>query len=382
MHVAVVAGPEAGHAVPALALCRKLVAAGDDPVFFSDGRWLDVARDSGIEARKLGGLAPREFDDDTDSGAKIHGRAAYVSTALLPDLRDAAPDLVVSDVITVGGGMAAERLGVPWAELSPHPLYLPSKGLPPIGSGLAPGAGLRGRVRDTVLRAMTAPAIRKGKAQRGEARTSVGLPFDDPGPAARLIATLPALEVPRPDWPSNAHLVGPLVWEPADNVLEPPPGDGPLIVLAPSTAATGAGGMLDTAIRALDGLGVRMLVTVFEEPDVDLPDWVRAGYGRQDEMLRHASALVCGAGHGVLAKGLLAGVPLVTVPGGGDQWEMANRVARQGSGVLIRPLTVTDLRDGVRRVLDDPTFADAAERAAAGIADVADPVDVCRSVVG
>lgn len=382
MRVAVVAGPEAGHAVPALALCRKLVAAGDDPVFFSDGRWLDVARDSGIEARKLGGLAPREFDDDTDSGAKIHGRAAYVSTALLPDLRDAAPDLVVSDVITVGGGMAAERLGVPWAELSPHPLYLPSKGLPPIGSGLAPGAGLRGRVRDTALRAMTAPAIRKGKAQRGEARTSVGLPFDDPGPAARLIATLPALEVSRPDWPSNAHLVGPLVWEPADNVLEPPPGDGPLIVLAPSTAATGAGGMLDTAIRALDGLGVRMLVTVFEEPDVDLPDWVRAGYGRQDEMLRHASALVCGAGHGVLAKGLLAGVPLVTVPGGGDQWEMANRVARQGSGVLIRPLTVTDLRDGVRRVLDDPTFAAAAERAAAGIADVADPVEVCRSVVG
>lgn len=382
MRVAVVAGPEAGHAVPALALCRKLVAAGDDPVFFSDGRWLDVARDSGIEARKLGGLAPREFDDDTDSGSKIHGRAAHVSTALLPDLQAVAPDLVVSDVITVGGGMAAERLGVPWVELSPHPLYLPSKGLPPIGSGLAPGTGIRGRVRDAVFRAMTAPAIRKGRAQRGEARASVGLPFDDPGPAARLIATLPALEVPRPDWPANAHVVGPLVWEPADNVLEPPPGDGPLIVLAPSTASTGAGGMLDTAIRALDGLGVRMLVTVFETPDIDLPPWVRAGYGRQDEMLRHASALVCGAGHGVLAKGLLAGVPLVTVPGGGDQWEVANRVARQGSAVLIRPLTVEALRDGVRRVLDDPTFAAAARRAAAGTADVADAVEVCRSVAG
>ncbi|MCA1007971.1 glycosyl transferase [Rhodococcus hoagii] len=382
MRVAVVAGPEAGHAVPALALCRKLVAAGDDPVFFSDGRWLDVARDSGIEARKLGGLAPREFDDDSDTGSKIHGRAAHVSTELLPDLRDVDPDLVVSDIITVGGGMAAERLGVPWVELSPHPLYLPSKGLPPIGSGLAPGTGIRGRVRDAVFRAMTAPAIRKGAAQRGEARASVGLSFDDPGPAARLIATLPALEVPRPDWPANAHVVGPLVWEPADNVLEPPPGDGPLIVLAPSTASTGAGGMLDTAIRALDGLGVRMLVTVFEKPDVDLPDWVRAGYGRQDEMLRHASALVCGAGHGVLAKGLLAGVPLVTVPGGGDQWEVANRVARQGSGVLIRPLTVDALRDGVRRVLDDPAFGAAARRAAAGIADVADPVAVCHSVAG
>ncbi|MDH6679904.1 UDP:flavonoid glycosyltransferase YjiC (YdhE family) [Rhodococcus sp. LBL1] len=382
MRVAVVAGPEAGHAVPALALCRKLVAAGDDPVFFSDGRWLDVARDFGIEARKLGGLAPRDTDDDADSGAKIHGRAAHVSTALLPDMRAVAPDLVVSDIITVGGGMAAERIGVPWVELSPHPLYLPSKGLPPIGSGLAPGTGLRGRTRDAVLRAMTARSIRKGHAQRGEARVSVGLPAEDPGPAARLIATLPALEVPRPDWPSEAHVVGPLVWEPADNVLEPPPGDGPLIVLAPSTAATGAGGMLDTAIRALDDMGVRMLVTLFETPDIELPDWVRAGYGRQDEMLRNASALVCGGGHGVLAKGLLAGVPLVTVPGGGDQWEVANRVARQGSAVLIRPLTVEALRDAVRRVLDDPSFAAAARTAADGVADVEDPVEVCRAVLG
>ena len=35
-----------------------------------------------------------------------------------------------------GGGMAAELLGIPWIELCPHPLYLPSRGLPPIGSGL------------------------------------------------------------------------------------------------------------------------------------------------------------------------------------------------------------------------------------------------------
>lgn len=169
------------------------------------------------------------------------------------------------------------------------------------------------------------------------------------------------------------------MWEPADNVLDPPPGDGPLVVLAPSTASTGAGGMLDTAIRALDGLGVRMLVTLFEKPEIDLPDWVRAGYGRQDEMLRNASALICGAGHGVLAKGLLAGVPAVTVPGGGDQWEVANRVARGGLGVMIRPLEVATLRDAVRKVLDDPAYAAAARRAADGIADVADPVAVCRA---
>ena len=34
----------------------------------------------------------------------------------------------------------------------------------------------------------------------------------------------------------------------------------------------------------------------------------------------------------MVAKTLLAGVPMVVVPGGGDQWEIANRVVRQGSG--------------------------------------------------
>ncbi len=65
-------------------------------------------------------------------------------------------DLVVSDVITACGGMSAELLGIPWIELNPHPLYLPSKGLPPIGSGLAPGTGIRGRLRDATMRALTA----------------------------------------------------------------------------------------------------------------------------------------------------------------------------------------------------------------------------------
>ena len=59
----------------------------------------------------------------------------------VPVLRELAPDLVVSDVITACGGLAAELLAIPWIELNPHPLYRPSKGLPPLGSGLASGGG-------------------------------------------------------------------------------------------------------------------------------------------------------------------------------------------------------------------------------------------------
>lgn len=380
MRVAVVAGPDPGHAFPALALCERLRAAGDDPVLFTGPRWFDAAAAAGIAVRRLRGLAPRAGDDDADAGRRIHERAAHISTEILPELGEVLPDLVVADVLTAGGGMAAERLGVPWVELSPHPLYLPSKGLPPIGSGLAPGTGVRGRARDAVLRALTARDVRAGHRQRAAARAGVGLPGDDPGPAARLIATLPALEVPRPDWPEHAHVVGPLLWEPTDAVLEPPPGAEPLVVVAPSTAHTGVAGMVETVVEALDGAGVRVAVSMIDTPPPGLPAWVRAGLGRQDLLLREAAAVVGGGGHGLLAKSLLAGVPVVTVPGGGDQWELANRAARHGSSVLIRPLTAAAVRGAVLRVLEQPGYRAAAAAAAAGIAEVADPVAVCHGV--
>ncbi len=96
-----------------------------------------------------------------------------------------------------------------------------------------------------------------------------------------------------------------------------------------------------------------------------MPPWAVAGLGRQDELLAHADLVICGGGHGMVAKTLLAGVPLVMVPGGGDQWEIANRVARQGSGRLVRPLTADALVGAVDEVLSTPTYRDAAQRAAA-----------------
>jgi UDP:flavonoid glycosyltransferase YjiC (YdhE family) len=384
MRVAVVAGPDPGHSFPAIALCQRFCAAGDAPTLFTGVEWIDAARGAGIAAVELDGLAA--IDDDVDAGARIHRRAARMAVLNVPALRDLAPDLVVSDVITACGGMAAELLGIPWIELNPHPLYLPSKGLPPIGSGLAPGTGLRGRLRDAGMRALTARSWRAGLRQRAAARTEIGLPSLDPGPLRRLIATLPALEVPRPDWPAEAVVVGPLHFEPTDRVLEIPPGSGPVVVIAPSTALTGTLGLAEVGLECLipgETLpeGARLAVSRLDGADLAVPPWAVVGLGRQSELLTRADLVICGGGHGMVAKTLLAGVPLVAVPGGGDQWEMANRVVRQGSARLIRPLTADALVSAVNEVLSFPGYREAAENAAAGSADVADPVRVCREAL-
>lgn len=386
MRVAVVAGPDPGHAFPAIALCLKFLAAGDEPTLLTGAQWLEAARGHGIDSVLLDGLDPVEGDDDADSGAKLHRRAARMAVLNVPALEQLALDLVVSDVITSCGGMGAEMLGVPWVELNPHPLYRPSKGLPPLGSGLAPGDGVRGRLRDKVMRALTARSVRAGLEQRSAARVQIGLSASDPGPRRRLIATLPALEVPRPDWPAEAVLVGPLHFEPTRTVLEVPEGTGPVVVVAPSTATTGTQGLAELALESLIPgetlpAGARMVVSRLRGSVAAVPPWAVVGLGRQDELLTHADLVICGGGHGMVSKTLLAGVPMVVVPGGGDQWEIANRIVRQGSARLIRPLTSDALVAAVADVLASPSYRRQAQLARAGIDDVDDPVRVCHDAL-
>ncbi len=348
---------------------------------FTGLRWRALAGARGIVVEELPGLAAQADDDDTDAGAKLSRRAARIATALAPTLVERRIDLVVSDVITVGGAWAAELAGIAWIELSPHPLYLPSKGLPPIGAGLEPGTGPAGRLRDAMLRTATRRSLRQGERQREQARSSIGLRGRCGRPVARFVATLPALEVRRPDWPADTHLVGPLLWEPTDDVFERPTGPGPLVLVAPSTASTGAPDMASVTLAALSeaalGMAVRVVVSALERPDgVTDAEGVVIGSGRQDEILADVDLVVCGAGHGMLAKALAAGVPVVTVPGGGDQWELANRVRRQGSGLLVRPVEAGALASAVATVLSDPGFGDAARRAAASSSAVVDPVRI------
>ncbi|WP_199179689.1 lytic murein transglycosylase [Mycolicibacterium goodii] len=216
--------------------------------------------------------------------------------------------------------------------------------------------------------------------------SALGLPADDPGPLRRLIATLPALEMPRPDWPDEAIVVGPLHFEPTSAVLEIPAGDGPVVMVAPSTAVTGAQGMAEMALECLrpgETLppGARVVVSRLAGPDTAVPPWATVGLGRQDELLTHADVVICGGGHGMVSKSLLAGVPMVVVPGGGDQWEIANRVVRQGSAQLVRPLTAGALTAAVGEVLGAPSYRRAAQTAGASVADVADPVQVCHDAL-
>ena len=60
---------------------------------------------------------------------------------------------------------------------------------------------------------------------------------------------------------------------------------------------------------------------------------------RLDALLPHADAVVCSAGHGLLSASLLAGVPLVAIPGNTEQALSAQRAASLGAAASFMPAT-------------------------------------------
>jgi UDP:flavonoid glycosyltransferase YjiC (YdhE family) len=360
MRVAVIAGGDPGHVFPAASLTSALGKRGHQALLCTGAPWLPALERDGIPAIAMPTPPP---NPEPDRVRRLRQTSRQLAPRIAEQLAAFGPDLVVADVMTPSGGLTAGLLDVPWVQLVPHPLQDPSRYLPPSSSGLAPARSPLGRYRDERLYRITSAQWRQGDEALARNREQLGLPRHGGAPRARLIASLPALEASRPDWPRHTYLVGPLEWDPADTELSPPPGAGPLLLLSATTVAGAITGLAEVTLAGLAGTGLRVAWTVLSPPETALPSWVAAGPGRQEPLIEQAAAVICGGGHGILAKSLSRGRPVVTIPGGGEQRENADRVRRAGLGVAVLPgrLTPKRLARAVNQVLTDPRFTRAAQ---------------------
>jgi UDP:flavonoid glycosyltransferase YjiC (YdhE family) len=361
--VAVVAGPDPGHAFPALGVAAALVERGHEVRFCSGEGHRRLAEALGCSFDRLPRLGPTPGDDDL--GHRLWTRAAEMAVPLAGQLRGWRPDLVVVDLLTTCGAFAAQLLGRPWVEVLPHHLPDPAPDLPPVGLGRRPARTPWRRADDRHLHARQRRSLALGAEQATAAARSIGLPGPE-RPALRLVATLPSLERPRAVWPTDAHVVGSLAVEPPLPPLEPPAGDDPLVVVTDSTATGVERSLADAAIRGLRSLDLRLVVTSGRLP---ARRELRVVVGRAPHrpLLAQAALAVSPGGGGFVSKAGEAGVPHVVVPLLGDQREAAARLRDTGAGRTLRPgrLSPRAMRWAVVRLLADGTAAAAARRLAA-----------------
>jgi UDP:flavonoid glycosyltransferase YjiC (YdhE family) len=360
-----------GHAFPAIALGKALRSRGHDVTVETWRNWRDH-----VEREGLRFLPAPEYHvfPTRERPLKPYEAVRLAVGETRSHIREVDPEVVVNDILTLAPALAAELEGRRWATLVPHVYPPPADGLPPYGLGAMPPKGAAGRRVWSALSGITNGGLERGRRELNETRRRVGLPELSRvhGGISRelcLVGTFPQLEYPR-SWPSHVHVTGPILWEPPADDVELPPGDEPLVLVAPSTSQDRRQTLLDAALRGLTKLPIRLLAIAARgklagapsAPNLRLVEWLP--YSRT---IPRADAVICHGGHGTLAHALAGGAPVVTVPAAGDMSENGTRAQWAGAGLSLprRFLTPRTLRLMVKRVLDEPSFgARAAEMAA------------------
>jgi UDP:flavonoid glycosyltransferase YjiC (YdhE family) len=358
-----------GHAFPMLALGEALAARGHSVAIETWRRWAGAA---GLEFFP----APEyQVFPTQERPLKPYAAAVRAAAVTRESVRSFRPDVVVSDVLTPAPALAGELEGVPVATLVPHVFPHLAPGMPPYSIGARlPRTRLGARLWRLTDR-LVALGLEQGRREYNESRARLGLP---PLPwvhtglsrSLTLVATLPQLEYPRA-WPAWLRLVGPLMWEPPGERVAPPPGAGPVVLVAPSTAQDREHRLLRAALTGLAAAPVRVVATWNgrePSPPVDVPaNAVLVPWLSYSQTMPLCDVVVCHGGHGTLMRALTTGCPVVVCPAGGDMAENAARVDWAGVGVRLpwRWCTSRGVRLAVRRALGSPSLRDAAQGAAA-----------------
>ena len=349
-----------GHAFPMLALGRALVARGHEVTFETWTRWGEHVQAAGMRF-----VAAPEYPafPTPQQPIKPYEAVVYATGFTLEAMREARPDVVVHDILTLAPAMAGELLGVPVATLVPHVYPVGGPGFPPYAFGARlPRTGF-GRRAWSGFEPLLEAGLRRGRSELNATRARLGL-----APVTRLhgglsqrlclVATFPQLEYPRP-WPASVRVVGPMEWEPPYAAVAPPPGEAPLVLVAPSTAQDPEQVLLRAAVAGLADEPVRVLATwnrrlppapVAAGANTRVVEWISYG-----QTMPGCALVICHAGHGTMVRALANGCPVLTVPHSGDMAENAARADWAGVGArlpwrLVSPLGV---RLAVRRVLRD-----------------------------
>ena len=302
---------------------------------------------------------------------KPYAAAARAALETRPLIRELVPHVVVNDVLTLAPALAAELEGRPRATLVPH-FYPPAApGLPAYGLGAMPARSRLGRAAWRLAARPLGRGVQRGRRELNETRRRVGLPELERahgGISDRLclVATFPQLEYPRA-WPDGAHVTGPVAWEPPADPVEPPSGDGPLVLVAPSTSQDPEERLLRAALAGLARLPVRVLAARNRHPgrpgapwrspvpgNARLVDWVS-----YSQVMPQSDVVVCHGGHGTMVRALAAGAAVVTVPASGDMSENGVRAQWAGAGINLpaRFLSPATLRWAVQSVIERPKLA-------------------------
>jgi UDP:flavonoid glycosyltransferase YjiC (YdhE family) len=292
-------------------------------------------------------------------------------------------DALLSDSALFGSALAAEAAGISCAFLSPTVSLRPLPGVPPLGSHLRPARTPEARAEIEAANDRFAAVMNEWLPMLNEARASQGLSplnhmlelFDRP--ERFLIAMSAAFDFPAEYLPRNVRYIGPLLdsadWAQPWTPPWPAGSDRPRVLVSFSTTQQD---QIEALQRTVDAVGrtemdgVATVGPALEGVMLLAPKNVTLlPSAPHDAIMKEASLVVTHGGHGTVSRALRHGLPLLVMPMGRDQDDIALRVETRGAGLILPPdAAVTEIAAALNRLAGEPHFGVAARRLGEAVA--------------
>ncbi|MFF4198952.1 macrolide family glycosyltransferase [Nonomuraea sp. NPDC001831] len=356
-HIAMVGIPAVSHVLPSLEIVRELVARGHRVTYANDPAVADLVTGTGAELVPCTSTLPVADNDWPDD--PIAAMSLFLDDAVqaLPQLRaaydDDPADLYLYDIGAYAARALAEAQGRPLLQLSPT---------------FVAWKGYQEEVAAQLWRLPGADAYRARFAAwlAGCGATTTDVDAFS-GRPPRALALIPRAMQPHADQVDTATVtfVGPCHDLRGQDGWTRPADAANVLLISLGSAYTRQPEFYRRCLAAFGDLpGWHVVLQIGKYTDVgelgEIPSNVEVHpWVPQRAILDQADAFVTHAGMGGCCEGLLAGVPMIAVPQGAEQFANADRLVELGVARRIdtADATAQALRAALAELTGDPEVA-------------------------
>ncbi|MFD4356304.1 macrolide family glycosyltransferase [Nocardia sp. NPDC058518] len=356
-HIAMVGIPIVSHVLPSLEVIRELVARGHRVTYANDPAVADLITGAGAELVECTSTLPVADNNWPDDPVAVMNLFLDNALLALPQLRAAydhdPADLYLYDIGAYAGRALAEAQGREMMQLSPT------------------FVAWKGYEQDVAARLRQLPGADAYQARfarwLAECGTSTTDVDDFSGLPADALALIPRAMQPHADQVDSdtVTFVGPCFDTRQSAGWARPADAEQVLLISLGSAYTRQPEFYRQCLKAFGNLpGWHVVLQIGKHTDpnelgdiaanVEVHSWVP-----QRAILERADAFITHAGMGGCGEGLLAGVPMIAVPQGAEQFMNADRLVELGVARRIDTpdATAQNLRAALDDLVGDPEVA-------------------------
>jgi MGT family glycosyltransferase len=352
--------PAHGHTNPTLGVVRELVARGHEVFYYSYEMMHEKIQETGAEFIPCDAYDPQMHLSKEDS-ARIGKDLAFstdlivnltlaLDDAILKEMQELKPDVIVADSMAFWGKLIAKKLAIPF--VSSTTTFAFNKYSARVMKQSGPGLF-------SILKSM--PKVQKSIKRlqdKGYPVKSVLEIVTNDNDTKTIVYTSPEFQPYAETFSENFAFVGPILREGKESIEQV---EVPTVYISLGTVDHVHPDFYQNCFKALEQESYRVIVSVGKDTDISALGTIPPNcqvYQAVDQIsvLQNADVFVTHCGMNSVSEALYYGVPLVLFPLSPEQQGVANRVKELQAGILLEDKSATGIRKAVKQVLEQPNW--------------------------